>query len=519
MSSDRLTFSVGGKEVATAVPNIPSYFIATVDASVISFAKYGTIEFVSINKVRLVVNTSDHAYIKAKELETDVRGNRLTFNRNLIEIGLAISNGTMPNLPIPGSGTQGAFIEVREGDSFVITCSKYSALHRPYCFLDDKFLAIEGAYATGTLDNEIVIAPAGAEYMVVNNLSNSLSITPNNIGLRPEIENIKTNLENNNQKLSKHQELLYNTVYAYDGTVNAQGSTNINVNLIKGKKYLLLSSAEMANFTLVYSNTNEKLGTIQANTEIEIIPKENVGRIYFERYGSINIRIFQTFDIQEQLAQLDNYLSLKTKYPSFSILGDSYSTFRGYLFPDSNESYYPADNVDSVEKTWWGLLATEQKMLLMQNNSYSGTYVCNSEKASETLRRNSFINRMSNLARASVIFIFGATNDSWNNVEIGEYVYENWDEESLKTFRPAFAYMIDYILKNHLGSKVVVLKNPPVSNGTGFTQEISDSIDEICKHYNIDALSPNISKAANAHPNAVGMKNIYDIIVDYLSHN
>ena len=126
---------------------------------------------------------------------------------------------------------------------------------------------------------------------------------------------------------------------------------------------------------------------------------------------------------------------------------------------------------------------------------------------------------MSNLERASVIFLFGGTNDSWNNVDLGEFKYSDWTDEELKTFRPAFSYMLDFIKKKHFGSKIVVIKNPPVPDGTGFTEEISASIDEICLHYSIDTLSPSISKASNWHPNEAGMRSIYDTIVDYLLHN
>ena len=517
VSSENLSFTIG-KSTFNTEANKPYIFESTEDASIFTFAKYGVLDSLIVSEIITVKNTILIDNKTVTGIEKIINGQSAIFNRERIEIGTAINNNSSLNLPIEGSGTNGAFIEVEEGDEFTITANSYSEVYRPYAFIDETYKVIEGAYAIGTLENKTIVAPTKAKYLAINNVSSIFNFEPKNTGIKPDIEGIKENLKTNNEKLENHEQLLYIKQYAYNEKIEkAGGSVRINVTLLKGQSYTLLSSEGMANFTLGESGVGENLGTIQANTETIITPKENVSLIYFERYGSIDIKIYQTFNIQEQIEQVNSYISLKTKYPSFSILSDSYSTYKDYLTPETNDTYYPAGDVDSVEKTWWGLLVKEQGMMLMQNNSYSGTYVCNSEKANETLQQNSFIRRMSNLARASVIFIFGATNDSWNNVDLGEYKYSDWTEEELKSFRPAFAFMLDYIKKKHFGSKIVVIKNPPVSDGTGFTQDISDSIDEICLHYSIDTLSPSISKASNWHPNEYGMISVYESIIDYLS--
>lgn len=518
VSSENLSFTIG-KSTFNTEANKPYIFESTEDASIFTFAKYGVLDSLIVSEIITVKNTILIDNKTVTGIEKIINGQSAIFNRERIEIGTAINNNSSLNLPIEGSGTKGAFIEVEEGDEFTITVNSYSEVYRPYAFIDETYKVIEGAYATGTLENQTIVAPTKSKYLAINNVSSVFNFEPKNTGINPDIEKIKKNMETNNEKLEEHEQLLYIKKYAYNNTIQAAGSTRFNVNLLKGQSYTLLASEGMAKFTLGEIGVGENLGTIKANTETIITPKENVSLIYFERYGSIDIKIYQTFNIQQQIEQINSYISLKSKYPSFSILSDSYSTYKDYLTPETNNTYYPADNVDSVEKTWWGLLAKEQGMMLMQNNSYSGTYVCNSEKANETLQQNSFIRRMSNLERASVIFLFGGTNDSWNNVDLGEFKYSDWTEEELKTFRPAFAYMLDFIKKKHFGSKIVVIKNPPVSNGTGFTEEISDSIDEICLHYSIDTLSPSISKASNWHPNEAGMRSIYETIVDYLQNN
>ena len=67
---------------------------------------------------------------------------------------------------------------------------------------------------------------------------------------------------------------------------------------------------------------------------------------------------------------------------SVSILGDSYSTFQGYLQPSTNYVWYNAgkhDNTDvtKVQQTWWHQLISSKGLRLCVNNSFSGATICN----------------------------------------------------------------------------------------------------------------------------------------------
>ena len=78
-----------------------------------------------------------------------------------------------------------------------------------------------------------------------------------------------------------------------------------------------------------------------------------------------------------------------------SILGDSYSTFKGFI-PDSNEVWYnvPRDakrtDVERVSQTWWWRVVSEGGYLLERNDSYSGATICytgyNDEDYSESIK-------------------------------------------------------------------------------------------------------------------------------------
>ena len=58
-----------------------------------------------------------------------------------------------------------------------------------------------------------------------------------------------------------------------------------------------------------------------------------------------------------------------------SILGDSISTYKGYI-PEGNNVYYPNDDVDDVSKTWWHILLTKLGAKLCVNNSSGSRLVC-----------------------------------------------------------------------------------------------------------------------------------------------
>ena len=100
-----------------------------------------------------------------------------------------------------------------------------------------------------------------------------------------------------------------------------------------------------------------------------------------------------------------------------SILGDSYSTFQGFVTPDSNFLWYfttpnpELTDVNAVTQTWWHRLIKDQGWRLCLNNSFSGSTICNTGYNGEDYSGRSFIARMKNLGSPDIIFIFGGTND------------------------------------------------------------------------------------------------------------
>lgn len=211
----------------------------------------------------------------------------------------------------------------------------------------------------------------------------------------------------------------------------------------------------------------------------------------------------------------------KNHYKTFSILGDSYSTFKDYTDPLNNLQWYPPsdsatqgseNDVENVENTWWHLFANDYKSLLIQNNSYSGSCISYDSYGEGTIdgKNFSFVKRCENLKKAELIIIEGGTNDAWSNVSLGEYKYSNWVESDFETFRPACSYVLDYIKRNNVGAKIVFILND------GLKSSITESIKNICNHYNVDVLELSNIKKSNKHPNIEGMKQIKEQLINFL---
>ena len=193
---------------------------------------------------------------------------------------------------------------------------------------------------------------------------------------------------------------------------------------------------------------------------------------------------------------------------SVSILGDSYSTFQGYITPETNVTWYfdpyKAFNTDvsSVTQTWWHRLCVKEGYRLCTNNSFSGATICNRGYRGEDYTDRSFITRMKNLGNPDIIFILGATNDDWAGVPIGEYKYEGWTKDDLFTFRPAMAYMLNWLKNRYPNVDIYFILNNDLK------AEIDESTLTICKHYDVPCIELKDIDKKEGHPSIKGMEQI-----------
>ncbi len=203
----------------------------------------------------------------------------------------------------------------------------------------------------------------------------------------------------------------------------------------------------------------------------------------------------------------------------FSILGDSFSTFEGYVTPDTNDVwYYERIGVTSVEQMWWHKMATEMEWILDKNNSFSGSLICNfwGFNAGLYYKPHSFINRMDNLGDPDVIFIQGGTNDVWNGAYHGEFVYSDWTEGDLEYYRPALAYLFENLKQLYPKAIVYLMIDTSLADFDQTGQLFVESAHTIARHYGIDCIDLHDIHKEWAHPDAEGQNDIAEQVLDYL---
>lgn len=193
---------------------------------------------------------------------------------------------------------------------------------------------------------------------------------------------------------------------------------------------------------------------------------------------------------------------------SVSILGDSYSTYEGYMTPSTNELWYYAKSkptqtdVSNVRQTWWYQLISKKGWRLCVNNSYSGATISYTGYDGNDYSARSFNTRADNVGSPDVLLIFGATNDSWAGTPIGEYKYEGITHGDLYTFRPAMARLMDYVTTRYIGTDIYFLLND------GLRPEIVESVKTICQRYNVPVIELQAIDKKSGHPSVKGMQQI-----------
>lgn len=206
---------------------------------------------------------------------------------------------------------------------------------------------------------------------------------------------------------------------------------------------------------------------------------------------------------------------------TLSILGDSYSTYKGWI-PRDYEAWYAdsgtsePNDVTSVEQTWWHMLCEEKNLKLLQNCSYSGSTVCNTGYVPIFAARISFIKRMvrelgpDQSQKADILIVFGATNDFWAESPVGTIQYQDWTPADLKKFAPAFCYMMHHLKEWNPDTVIYNVVNDDISD------ELKRIITEVCGHYGITNIELSDIEKENGHPNRRGMCQIKDQIAEII---
>ena len=171
---------------------------------------------------------------------------------------------------------------------------------------------------------------------------------------------------------------------------------------------------------------------------------------------------------------LYEYFNIDLKGSSISILGDSLSTFEGYL-PVGNVAYYPngSNDVLSVDKTWWMKLISHTNARLEVNNSYSGACVSGNADSS-------YLNRIGSIGSPKYLIIHGGTNDGWNNIIAGNLHFDRVNSElNTGEFADSYDLLIRKAIYLHPNTNIILVIPHTASD------DYANIIETISKHYNL----------------------------------
>ena len=206
------------------------------------------------------------------------------------------------------------------------------------------------------------------------------------------------------------------------------------------------------------------------------------------------------------------------------ILGDSYSTFAGYI-PDGYLTYYsenekPETDVTKSSQTWWLQVMEEANLNLVLNNTWSGSSFCyTGYNNSDCSKSSSFIYRLKQLIKERFfekneihkVFVFGGTNDSWSNAPLGEMKFKDWTNDDLYCVLPGICYFLNLLKETLPHADIYCMIN------TGLKPEISSCIKESCKRYDVTPIIFDTIDKRDGHPTIQGMKDIKDEVLKILN--
>lgn len=243
--------------------------------------------------------------------------------------------------------------------------------------------------------------------------------------------------------------------------------------------------------------------------------------------------------------QPETSVSLEGK--TLSIIGDSISTFDGYI-PSDYSIYYPRHGeILTVEETWWYQVLENTGMKLGGNASYSNSTVAGDSTSSTDGLAACSWRRVNDLKASDgsspdVILLFTGINDFLHCIPLGNFdgTPSQIEEGDIQDFSKAYELMLQKVLALYPDASVYLCtltetdagdeKEPrsyPSTNKNGnVIADFNDTIRNIAAAYNLPLIDvhecgityDNLSDYTGdgLHPNPAGASLIADYITDFL---
>ena len=228
-----------------------------------------------------------------------------------------------------------------------------------------------------------------------------------------------------------------------------------------------------------------------------------------------------------------------------SILGDSISTYEGWI-PEGNSVFYPHNGaVQDVSQTWWKIVLDETGFELCTNGSSSGS-TCIGDSRAQDVKTGCSDLRVSQLSGPAgeapdLIIVYMGTNDMVESVQIGDNDGRGPVEEGLvENFSDAYTLMLDKLTAQYPSAQIYCCTLLPLGNwgtdqpfvtfvnGLGLTSEAySDRISAIAKNRGLPVIDlyhcgitienmPEMS-SDGVHLTPAGMRCVADAVLDCIT--
>ena len=189
----------------------------------------------------------------------------------------------------------------------------------------------------------------------------------------------------------------------------------------------------------------------------------------------------------EHLNNMENGIAINEryhglKYKKVSFLGDSITTFQGWI-PEGYAYYYPRYGITDVEQTWWKQLINVTGMELVKNCAWSGSRITGNAASTTSAAAGCSTKRINDLADGDripdIIIILISINDFGGDVPLGTWEGGLLPEDSTSVgnISEAYALMVSKILRTYPHAEVfcgTVLETPLHSYDSTTNQYPSD---------------------------------------------
>lgn len=155
---------------------------------------------------------------------------------------------------------------------------------------------------------------------------------------------------------------------------------------------------------------------------------------------------------------------------TISIMGDSISTFDGWL-PEGFYDFYPLNGeVKEVEQTWWKMLLEETGLQLCVNASSSGSTCVGDSTSTDDPQSGCSDYRISALAdedgnAPDLIIVYMGTNDVIQNIPLGDNDGSRSAEEgTIENFSDAYCLILDKLRADYPQAQIYCCSLLPVGD-------------------------------------------------------